>query len=265
MQWISLVVILLYVIAASAISARLFHHQGPQPRWSTLTGTIALIAHFVLLNQSIFAAPDQNMSMTNVASLIAWLISLSMTVASFSLSSALLLPMVYGFSALVVLINWLLPSVHMMHLQYQPALISHITIALVAYGCLIIAFLYALQLSYINYRLKRKQASMLHSSLPPLMRVEAVLIKLLLVGTILLLMSLVSGFVFLDNMFADGQAHKTILSCIAWVIYVATLIGHYQFGWRGKLIIVNASIGAILLTLAYFGSRFVKEVILGHI
>ena len=265
MPWLNLLVILLYVAAAAAISARLFHHQGPQHKWSTIVGSLALLAHLYLLNQSIFASTEQNMSITNVASLIAWIISISMTLASFSLSSALLLPMVYGFSALVVLINWLLPSTHIMHLQLQPGLISHISIALIAYGCLMIALLYALQLSYINYRLKHKQASMLHSSLPPLMNVEAVLIKLLLVGTLLLSLSLLSGFVFLENMFAEGQAHKTILSCIAWGIYVATLIGHYRFGWRGKVIIISSCVGAFVLTLGYFGSRFVKEVILGHI
>ncbi len=264
MFWLNLLVITMYLAAAGAISARLFHHQGPQHKLAALFAVIALVAHLYLLTTTIFLQPGQDMSMTNVASLIAWLISVSMTLASFSLSSALLLPMVYGFSALVIVLQWTLPAHHIMYLQMKPALISHITIALMAYGCLMIAFLYALQLSYINYRLKHRQASLLHSSLPPLMRVEAVLFKLLLIGTILLTLSLLSGFFFLDNMLAKSQAHKTVLSCMAWLIYVAVLIGHYRYGWRGKRVVASTIVGAILLTLAYFGSRFVKEVILGR-
>ena len=94
------------------------------------------------------------------------------------------------------------------------------------------------------------------------MAVENILFKLLLVGTILLTLSLVSGFIFLDNMFAKEQAHKTILSLIAWGLYTTILMGHFIFGWRGKPVIWSTIIGGTLLTMAYFGSRFVREVIL---
>jgi ABC-type uncharacterized transport system permease subunit len=40
------------------------------------------------------------------------------------------------------------------------------------------------------------------------------------------------------------------------------LMGHSLFGWRGKPVIWSTIISGVLLTLAYFGSRFVKEVIL---
>ena len=111
-------------------------------------------------------------------------------------------------------------------------------------------------------RLKEKKASLLHSSLPPLMMVEGILFKLLTVGTILLTLSLISGFVFLENMFAQGQAHKTILSILAWLVFSIELFGHFKFGWRGKPIIFATIAGSLLLSLAYFGSRFVKEIIL---
>ncbi|MBC3766719.1 cytochrome C assembly family protein [Neptunicella marina] len=263
MSWLYIFIIVMYLAATASISTRLFHQQGPQHKLAGIFAIVALVAHAFLLNQRILTEPGQDMSITNVASLIAWLITCSMTFASFSLASALLLPMVYGFSAMVILIQWLLPTHHVMYVQMEPALISHITIALLAYGCLVIAFLYALQLSYINYRLKHRQASLLHSSLPPLMRVESVLFKLLLIGTIMLSLSLISGFFFLDNML-KSQIHKTVLSCIAWVLYVTVLIGHHKFGWRGKPVVASTIAGAMLLTLAYFGSRFVKEVILGR-
>lgn len=202
------------------------------------------------------------MSMNNVASLIAWLIAFSMTVASFSLPNVILLPVAYGFSSLIILLGWLLPARYIMHIEIQPALLVHISLALIAYGCLMIALLYALQLGYINHRLKNKEVSLLHSSLPPLMMVEQILFKLLTVGTAILTLSLLSGFVFLDNMFAKPQAHKTVFSLLAWLVFAALLLGHHKQGWRGQRVTNGTVLGVVFLTLAYFGSRFVREVIL---
>ncbi|GAA0350230.1 inner membrane protein YpjD [Bowmanella denitrificans] len=260
---LGLMVTLLYLVAAIHIGSRLFHHEGPRHKFSAFLGTLGVVLHLWLLSEGIFNQPGQNMSILNVASLVAWMITLSMTIASFSLPNAILLPVVYGFSAITVLLNLLVPDTHLMHIEMRPALIAHITLALFAYGCLMISMLYALQLACINFRLKRKQLSLLHSSLPPLLIVEQILFKLLLVGTVLLTLSLVSGFMFLDDMFAQHQVHKTVLSSLAWLVFVLLLAGHYRFGWRGRPVVITTLVGAMLLTLAYFGSRFVKEVLLG--
>jgi ABC-type uncharacterized transport system permease subunit len=252
----------LYFAASGVIVNGLFQHKGPNRRLSFSLATLALVLHIIILRGDIFIEPGQNMSMLNVASLIAWLISISMLLASFTLPNTILLPVVFGFTGLMVMLNPLIPDAHIIQMNVQPALLIHISLALFAYTCLGIALLYALQLSYINLRLKEKNASLLHSSLPPLMAVERILFKLLTVGTVLLTLSLASGFVFLENMFAKEQAHKTVLSVLAWLVYVVILTGHFKFGWRGKPIIACTVIGSVLLTLAYFGSRFVKEVIL---
>ena len=63
-------------------------------------------------------------------------------------------------------------------------------------------------------------------------------------------------------MFAKEEAHKAVLSIIAWFIYAILLWGHFRKGWRGRLVIYITIAGSSLLTLAYFGSRFVREVIL---
>ncbi|MFA3790562.1 inner membrane protein YpjD [Aliiglaciecola sp. SL4] len=259
---IEIVCIVFYLFAAGWVTSRLFHHQGPNPKLMLIPAFLALTTHLYLLVEGLNQASGANMSMLNVASLIAWLVTVTMTIASFALATAILMPVVFGFSALIVLLSALIPKVHIMQIQLQPDLVIHITLALLAYGCLIIAVLYALQLAYINERLKQKKTSLLHSSLPPLMTVETIFFKLLLAGTILLTLSLISGFLFLDNMWASEQAHKTILSVIAWLIFSVTAIGHHQWGWRGKPVISATLVGAFLLTLAYFGSRFVKEVIL---
>lgn len=261
---ISAISCILYLLASGVVVTGMFRQNGPNRSVANLLVISAMGLHIILLQSSIFNAPElgQNLSMLNVASLVGWLISVTMLLASVKLPNTILLPVVYGFTGLIVLLSSFIPDAHIMHLELQLSLLVHITLSLFAYACLGIAFLYALQLSYINLRLKEKNASMLHSSLPPLLAVENILFKLLLVGTILLTLSLISGFVFLDNMFAQEQAHKTVLSMLAWGIYSTILIGHSALGWRGKPVIWSTTIAGVLLTLAYFGSRFVREVLL---
>ncbi|MDF2177131.1 cytochrome c biogenesis protein CcsA [Aliiglaciecola sp. CAU 1673] len=263
MHWLGILASVLYIVAAAQIAARLFHHEGPSRKLTTAVASLAVVLHLFALIDAIFASPGQNMSITNVACLVAWMIALAMTIASFNMANAIMLPVVYGFAALILLITQFLPDTYLMHIEMQPGLIAHITLALFAYGCLMIGMLYALQLGYINFRLKQRPKTLLHSSLPPLMIVERILFKLLLVGTVLLTLSLISGFVFLEDMFAQHQAHKTVLSIVAWLVFVILLAGHHRLGWRGKPVAIATIVGALLLTLAYFGSRFVKEVLLG--
>ena len=94
------------------------------------------------------------------------------------------------------------------------------------------------------------------------MLVEGILFKLLLAGTTLLTVSLLSGFLFLDDMFSKAYAHKTALSIAALVVFVILLAGQKIKGWRGKQVIVLTIVGVILLSLAYFGSKLVRELIL---
>ena len=253
-----------YMLATGVIVAGMFQEKGPKKIAAIISVLVAMGLHIAILRSGILIEPvqGQNMSMLNVASLVGWLISVTMLLASFRLPNVILLPVGYSFTGLIVLLSGLIPNAHVMQISVQPNLMIHIGLALFAYACLAIASLYAVQLSYINFRLKEKNASLLHSSLPPLMTVENILFKLLLVGTVLLTLSLISGFMFLDNMFANEQAHKTVLSLLAWGLYSVVLIGHFAFGWRGKPVIWSTIAGGILLTLAYFGSRFVREVIL---
>jgi ABC-type uncharacterized transport system permease subunit len=260
---LNLLTLILYIGAAFSSGLRLFDKHAHKKAISLSLAFAAIAVHLWVLSNSIFTEPGQDMSMTNVASLIAWIIAISMTLASLSIPNVLLLPVVYGFSALIVMLNLLIPDSYIMQIEVKPVLVVHITLALFAYGCLIIALLYALQLSYISNKLKQKQASLLHSSLPPLMVVEQVFFKLLLVGTVLLTLSLISGFVFLEDMFAKEQAHKTALSILAWMIFCFVLVSHQRGGFRGKPMVSATIVGAVLLTLAYFGSRFVREILLG--
>ncbi|WP_315853299.1 cytochrome C assembly family protein [Alteromonas oceanisediminis] len=260
---------LLYIVSTLALTGRFFHIDGPKDLMSRGLAGVAALLHLVSLYFSVSAAGDinlapaaQNMSMTNVLSLVAWLMTVSMLISSFYLKNVILLPVVFCFAALSLLLTILLPATYVVNIALKPGIVIHITLSLFAYGTLTIALLYALQVAYTNTQLKEKSTALLHSSLPPLMTVESILNKLLSVGTLLLLIAIVSGGLFLNNMFDHQHIHKTVLTLMAFAVYALGLLGAWQWGWRGRPLLLTAAIGSTLLTLAYFGSRFVREVLL---
>jgi ABC-type uncharacterized transport system permease subunit len=91
---------------------------------------------------------------------------------------------------------------------------------------------------------------------------EALFFELLWVGEICLLLAITSGFLFIDDLFAQHLAHKTVFSLLALVIYGVLLWGRYQRGWRGATAIRWALGGFCTLMLAYFGSKFVLQIVL---
>ena len=101
-------------------------------------------------------------------------------------------------------------------------------------------------------------------SLPSLQSMETLMFQLLGAGLVLLTVSLVTGFVFLENLFAQHLAHKTILSLLAWLLFAVLLVGRSRYGWRGQTAIRWTLSGFAALMLAYFGSKLVLELILNR-
>ena len=64
-----------------------------------------------------------------------------------------------------------------------------------------------------------------------------------------------SGFIFVDDLFAQDLSRKTILSCLSWIVFAILLFGRWRFGWRGRTAVRWTLSGFALLGLAYFGSR----------
>lgn len=254
---------ILYTLAIATIVPGLSQQTQIKAKLVFISAALAIIFHVWLLHGQIHSSSGgQNLSILNMASLVSLITSVVMSLAIFKARLWFLLPVVYGFSIISILASSFLPGTFITHFEGKMGLLIHITIALFAYVTLTIAALFAIQLAWLDYKLKNKKAMAINPNLPPLMKVERQLFNIILLGNGLLTLTLLSGFVFLDDMFARGSAHKSIFSFIAWVIYSILLWGHYQKGWRGKKVTWFAITGATLLTLAYFGSRFVREIIL---
>ncbi|MFB2648147.1 cytochrome C assembly family protein [Shewanella mangrovisoli] len=250
-----------YCIALVLVTSRLFHPEGPNRKAVAGVAAIAVILHAAALSQAIFTTDGQNFSLTNVISLVNWIIAFTFTVMMFRLKVIVVVPVVYACSVLSVALLWLLPPKFITHFELYPEVLAHVVLSLMAYSALMIAALYAIQLAMIQNKLKKKQL-MLSPSIPPLMTVEKQLYHLVIIGVILLSLSLATGFIFLDDMFADGKGHKAILSIIAWFVYIAMLWQQYWVGCKIRTAVIYTLTGATLLSLAYFGARIVKELIL---
>ncbi|KGJ90297.1 cytochrome C assembly family protein [Thalassotalea sp. ND16A] len=259
---LTIAVVSLYAAAAFAISSKLFDSAGPNPKVYLTFGSIALAGHSLLLSQNIFFQQTIDFSLINVLSLVAFIITISVTIISTRYRINLILPVVYAFSAALLTILAFVPADQ--HLVIDPSkftLVMHISLALLSYGILVIATLYAFQVNFINYKLKSKKLTAVNH-LPPLMQVEGQLFMLMLIGTNCLAISELVGFFFIDNFLAKETLHKTLLSITALSVYIAILWGHYRLGWRGHKVLSLSVVATFLLSLSYFGSRFVKEFLL---
>lgn len=249
-----------YVIALIVVSRRLFCVGGPNRPLATVAGAIAVVLHAGVLSQAIFTPEGQNFSVTNVFSLVNWLIALTFTVLVFRLKVMVVVPVVYGCAIVSVGLMWLIPSTYVGNFDAHPALLAHVILSLMAFSSLMIAALYAIQLWIILNKLKTKQ-QIKTPSMPPLLTLEKQLYQLVIMGFTLLSLSIGTGFIFLDNMFADGMGHKAVLSILAWWVYAVMLWQQYSKGCKIRTAVIYTLSGAGLLFLAYFAARIVNELI----
>jgi len=222
----------------------------------------ATIPHVLVASNGMFDGGQVNFNLPNVISLVSLIISLFITLTALKFKVSLLMPVTYGFSCLWLLTTLFLPEIKSIPLTASKfGLVTHITFSLVAYCVLVIACLYSFQSTYINSKLKEKNLLAV-SHLPPLMLVERQLFLILATGTLCLFFSNITGVIFIDQFLATENIHKTLLSLVALVIYSVILWGHFKQGWRGHKVLTLTIIATAILTLSYFGSRFVKEFLL---
>ena len=98
----------------------------------------------------------------------------------------------------------------------------------------------------------------------PLLTLEQWMFRFIYLGFALLSVSLLVGAIASGSGFVIRPGHKTVFALFAWVCFSVLIAGRLWLGWRGKQAVRLAYFGSILLLLAYVGTRFVLEVILGR-
>jgi ABC-type uncharacterized transport system permease subunit len=164
----------------------------------------------------------------------------------------------------VLLLEWIVPPHAIPLTEASAGTAVHIVSSVLAFGVLSIAGVYALFVFFIDHFLRRHHLNPLVRSLPPLEVLENLLFKFIAAGFMMLTISLISGMIFINDIFAQHLVHKTLLSIMAWLVFGILLWGRWRFGWRGSLAVRLTLAGIVLLLLSYFGSKFVLETILGY-
>ena len=260
--------ILLYLTSACLLGIRIVTSSEVFNKRRTIaliSGAIGIVLHGHLLYQSIILAIGFDFGFFNAISLVTWLVAFIVLLSSLLLPLENLLLVLLPAAGLAIVLELTIPGGRILNESLPIGLRIHILLSICAYSLLMISAVQAIMLAVQEKLIKGKRVAIIMNTLPPLQVMEALLIQFIVTGFFMLSLSLASGTMFIDDIFAQHLAHKTMLSMAAWIIYAILLWGRWSAGWRGKQIIRWALGGFTALVLAYFGSKFVLEVVLQRV
>lgn len=264
--WWSLIAAACYALSAWLLVGALRRHASA--RGPSLTALLVLGAgsHGFALAGAVFAAGGPVLALGTAVSLVAWIAVLGFAAALLREAADSLGLVVLPVAAVAVLVTlgWHGPP---MPLDAAGGIgIGHTLASVLAFGLLALAFCQAVLLLSQEWHLQNKRSGGFFHALPPLQTMEQVLFRLIGAGFALLTVALLSGVVFSQELFGRSLPfnHHVVLSLVAWLAFGTLLAGRRLFGWRGR-VAAGWTIGSFaLLSLGYFGTRFVLEILLGR-
>lgn len=214
--------------------------------------------------------PGARLGFGPISSLTVWLVLAVHAVESRLLPLPAVRRVLAAAAAVSVLLAWAFPG--------EPRVLAspwsswHWVLGVGAYALFGAAVLHASMLDAAERRLRR-HGPQLQLATPqgaaggagpmglPLLRLERLTFRFVEAGFAALTLALLLGWATAAQWRWD---HKTVFSCLGWAVYAALLVGRHGRGWRGRRATRWLYVGAVLLLLAYVGSRFVLEVLLGR-
>jgi ABC-type uncharacterized transport system permease subunit len=257
---IAAVSICTYLGSALLIASQISQHNTP--RTALYLAWIAVCSHGLYTAGTFLQQNGFSFNFISTASLVSLIVSLMLLIATINKPVEKLGIALFPITALMLGLNLYFPDKPHLLQTHNWQMSTHILTSIIAFSLLNIAALQAILLAIQDQQLKSHPPKRLIQSLPPLQTMESLLFQMLGTGLFFLTISLISGFIFIEDLFAQHLAHKTVLSILAWLIFSALLIGRRRYGWRGQIAIQWTLIGFVSLLLAYFGSKLVLEIIL---
>ena len=241
------------------------------PRYATNSGLLlplafvvaitALTWHIFVLLASILTPAGMALSIGNSASIIGLQLALIAVLVALDqklrgLAGGLLI--LGGIAAFFTVTNKTGVAADITAWQLQ----AHILISLFAYGLLSVGAIVAVFALVQDSRLRAGRLSAVNQLFAPLETNERLLYGIAAAGFSALLLGVLSGLTFVDNLFAQHLVHKSTLSILALILFGILLTGRHLAGWRGRRTVYLYLWGFLMLGLAYFGSRYVLEYVL---
>ena len=253
--------ILLYITASVLVFRALRGNVSPASRLFLGVGLLAVLFHAVTLWQLTVSDAGVRLGLFPMASLITGTGAALIVAASLYRRLEWVSALVFPLSALT------LPPALWVDTGYVPhhlvhGVAVHVVVSILAYAVLAIAAAHSILLLIQHRQLKSGHIQGVMRLLPPVQIMEKMLFEVILAGVILLSVAILSGFIYLDDMFAQKVAHKTILTIVAWAFFVTLLVGRRVLGWRALTAVRLTLAGFATLLVAFFGSQVVLELIL---
>jgi ABC-type uncharacterized transport system permease subunit len=224
-------------------------------------GLLAVLAHGISAGSLIRHSAGYHFGIVEISTLIFAFISLLVLLSSLRKPLENLMLGLFPLAILSIIASLTIRSSYPAT-ALAPGIASHILFSILAYSILTIAALQACFLAFQNYQLRHHHAASVIKRFPPLQDMESFLFELLWVGQVLLTLGIIAGFIFVEDMWAQGLPHKTFFSLLAWSVFSILLWGRHQLGWRGQTAIRGTLTGVAFLILGFYGSKIVLEYIL---
>ena len=259
----------LYLVAALAFGLSRFPQQAERAKYlvpmAFLTGSIGVLFHGQLL--SVLVSGDISLSLTMAVSIIGLQLALIGLLGAFDASFRGVSAGMQLLAAITSLVNggvidYINAYDTSSHGQLSWQLRAHVMTSMFAYGLLTVGAIIAIYALVQDNRLRSARLSSVNYLFAPLETTERMLNAVSATGFIVLALSVVSGVTFIENLFAQHLVHKTALSLLALLLFGVLLLGRQFAGWRGRRAVYLYLASFLILSLAYFGSRYVLEELL---
>lgn len=250
-----------YLLAGGLAVYRLFHGQTHRGYVVMATLSLAVILHAISRSTTI-ADAGLDLSFFSALELFSWTAAITLIISTIWVRvenhAAVIAPLI----AISIILHQLFPSNEILRLTGDWQLNVHIALATIAWSVFCLAAVHALLLAAQERMLRSHQTATLVRALPPLTVMNELLTYSVRIGFALLTLVLITGSLFVGDLKQQHLIHKTVLSGMAWLLFGSLIWGQWRYGWRGRKAAHWTLWGVGLLVLAYFGSKFVIELLL---
>lgn len=258
--WLPLLVISIYLITGTAFFASAkakFSYL-----WAMALLFLACQLHAFLLIKTVSAGGNAviNLSIFNVVSIFAWTLSCLSFFWLRRPEMALGGVMISLINAVLVFISALLHSSKPFLHASNEGLVWHILLSIAAWTVLSIALIHSVLYLYFFNRLKKKQLRNL--KMTALAYLERLSMYYTLIGWAILMLALLSGWMFVNNLFAQHLWHKTVLTMCAAAVYAWVLWSYYAKRRRSTLLIYWSLTAYGILLTGYVVSNVILQFII---
>jgi ABC-type uncharacterized transport system permease subunit len=250
-------------VAVAAYAVTSLAGSAEERRWPAVAWQIGWLAHglAVLVDFGGLDEPQgvgARFGFAPVLSATAWLVLTVHAIESRFVPLPAVRRMLALLGAVAVLMAITFPGEP--HPMAHSALVPlHWMLGVASYGLFGAAVLHASMLDAADRKLRLKTAPPTGPFGMPLLRLEKLTFRFVDAGFVVLTITLLLGTWSSEQW---RWTHKTVFSLLGWAVFAGLMAGRHFWGWRGKRATRWLYTGAVLLLLAYVGSRFVLEVLL---